>query len=99
VQLDEPAAATKPHEAELVVEAGEEAKGHKGGGSRVYENAWGNGGGGMKHKPPKQRKFGKGVHVCRRCGSADGVIRKYGLYICRRCINEFAPKLGFKVYE
>jgi small subunit ribosomal protein S14 len=53
----------------------------------------------MKNKPPKQRKFGKGVHVCRRCGSADGVIRKYGLYICRRCINEFAPKLGFKVYE
>ncbi|MEM1946764.1 MAG: 30S ribosomal protein S14 [Candidatus Caldarchaeum sp.] len=53
----------------------------------------------MKLKPPKQRKFGKGVHVCRRCGTSVGVIRKYGLYICRRCINEIGPKLGFKVYD
>ncbi|MEM0441491.1 MAG: 30S ribosomal protein S14 [Candidatus Caldarchaeum sp.] len=53
----------------------------------------------MKHKPPKQRKFGKGVHVCRRCGTSVGVIRKYGLYLCRRCINEVGPKIGFYVYD
>lgn len=52
-----------------------------------------------KQKPPKERKFGKGVVKCRRCGTTDGVIRKYKLYICRRCINEVAPLLGFKVYE
>ncbi len=52
-----------------------------------------------KHKPPKERKFGKGVVKCRRCGTTVGVIRKYNLYICRRCLNEVAPLLGFKVYE
>jgi small subunit ribosomal protein S14 len=52
-----------------------------------------------KQKPPKQRKFGKGVAKCRRCGTTVGVIRKYKLYICRRCINEVAPLMGFKVYS
>ena len=52
-----------------------------------------------KHKPPKERKFGKGVVKCRRCGTTVGVIRKYNLYICRRCINEIGPLLGFKVHE
>jgi len=52
-----------------------------------------------KHKPPKDRKFGKGVVKCRRCGTTVGVIRKYNLYICRRCLNEIGPLLGFKVYE
>ncbi len=52
-----------------------------------------------KHKPPKDRKFGKGVVKCRRCGTTVGVIRKYNLYLCRRCINEVGPLLGFKVYE
>jgi small subunit ribosomal protein S14 len=53
----------------------------------------------LKIKPPKQRKFGKGVVTCRRCGTHVGVIRKYGLMICRRCINEVGPLLGFKTYE
>jgi len=26
------------------------------------------------------------------------VIRKYGLYLCRRCFREVAPVLGFKKY-
>jgi small subunit ribosomal protein S14 len=52
-----------------------------------------------KIRPPKKRKFGKGVATCRRCGTSVGVIRKYKLYICRRCINEVGPLLGFKVYN
>ncbi len=52
-----------------------------------------------KYKPPKKRRFGKGVAKCKRCGTTVGVIRKYKLYLCRRCINEVAPLLGFKVYN
>jgi len=53
----------------------------------------------MKHKRPKNRKFGKGFVTCRRCGTHSGVIRKYNLYICRRCINEISEKLSFKKYS
>jgi small subunit ribosomal protein S14 len=52
-----------------------------------------------KYKPPEKRRFGKGVAKCRRCGTTVGVIRKYKIYLCRRCINEVAPLLGFKVYN
>ncbi|MGQ4892295.1 MAG: 30S ribosomal protein S14 [Candidatus Njordarchaeia archaeon] len=39
---------------------------------------------------------GKRAHRCVRCGTTKGVIRKYGLYICRRCIREIYEELGFK---
>ncbi|MHA1616368.1 MAG: 30S ribosomal protein S14 [Candidatus Njordarchaeales archaeon] len=39
---------------------------------------------------------GKRAHRCRRCGTTKGVIRKYGLYICRRCIREVYYLLGFE---
>ena len=39
---------------------------------------------------------GKRAHRCQRCGTMKGVIRKYGLYICRRCIREIHDILGFK---
>jgi small subunit ribosomal protein S14 len=41
---------------------------------------------------------GKGTRECRRCGTHRGIIRNYGLYICRRCFREIGPKLGFKKY-
>jgi len=35
--------------------------------------------------------------ICKRCGrKVRGIIRKYGLYICRQCFREVAPNLGFK---
>ncbi|MEK6909692.1 MAG: 30S ribosomal protein S14 [Candidatus Aenigmatarchaeota archaeon] len=43
-------------------------------------------------------KFGKANRKCRRCGNFRGVIRKYGLFYCRRCIREVASSLGFKRY-
>lgn len=46
-----------------------------------------------------QRKFGKGAHICRRCGRKGGVIRKYGLMYCRQCFREVAKELGFKKYS
>lgn len=39
---------------------------------------------------------GKRAHRCRRCGTTRAVIRKYGLYICRKCFREIAHLLGFK---
>lgn len=47
----------------------------------------------------KQRKFGKGVYICRRCSRTGGVIRKYGLVYCRQCMREIAAQLGFKKYN
>ncbi|MEM2926276.1 MAG: 30S ribosomal protein S14 [Candidatus Bathyarchaeia archaeon] len=52
-----------------------------------------------KQKPKKQRKFGKGSRPCRRCGSYGPVIQKYGLFLCRQCFREVAPKLGFKKFS
>ncbi len=42
---------------------------------------------------------GKWKHKCRRCGTTRGVIRRYNLYICRKCFREIAPELGFRKYE
>ena len=37
-----------------------------------------------------KRKYGKGSKKCAKCGSFRGVIRKYGLFYCRRCFREGA---------
>ncbi|MHA1521989.1 MAG: 30S ribosomal protein S14 [Promethearchaeota archaeon] len=44
-------------------------------------------------------KKGKGARECRRCGSHRGLIRRYGLDICRRCFREVARNMGFKKYS
>ncbi|MBI2545051.1 MAG: 30S ribosomal protein S14 [Candidatus Aenigmarchaeota archaeon] len=44
------------------------------------------------------KKFGRATRECRRCKNHRGVIRKYGLMYCRRCIREIGPSLGFKRY-
>ncbi|NYZ78057.1 30S ribosomal protein S14 [Candidatus Micrarchaeota archaeon] len=36
---------------------------------------------------------------CRSCGNARGLIRKYDLYVCRKCFREMAIGLGFKKYS
>jgi len=52
-----------------------------------------------KHRPPKERKFGKGSRRCRRCGSYEAIIQAYNLMYCRRCFREIAPLLGFKKFD
>ncbi len=38
--------------------------------------------------------------ACRRCGrKGRGIIRKYGLMLCRQCFRELAPKMGWKKYS
>ena len=42
------------------------------------------------------RNYGKGSRTCRKCGARKGLIRKYGLDICRRCFREKAVEIGFQ---
>jgi len=32
----------------------------------------------------------------RACGNRHGLIRKYGLNLCRQCFREYAADIGFK---
>ncbi len=57
----------------------------------------------VKHNSPKpkstdveKKEFGKGANRCRFTGTSRGVIRKYGLEVCRRTFRLNAQKLGFK---
>ncbi|MFA6649833.1 MAG: 30S ribosomal protein S14 [archaeon] len=47
----------------------------------------------------KTSKELKRSRVCKFCGTQRGLIRKYNLYICRRCFNDYAAELGFKKYD
>jgi len=48
--------------------------------------------------PMDERYKGKGKRICRNCGNARGLIRKYGLGICRRCFRDMAESIGFRKY-
>ncbi|MCD6229801.1 MAG: 30S ribosomal protein S14 [Candidatus Diapherotrites archaeon] len=43
-------------------------------------------------------KKGTGARKCRFCGTSRGLIRKYGLSVCRRCFRDVAEELGFSKY-
>ncbi len=51
----------------------------------------------MVQKLESKRRH-RGVRKCRICGNTRGLIRKYGLYVCRRCFREQAEKIGFRKY-
>ncbi|KAL7021306.1 hypothetical protein ACKWTF_011832 [Chironomus riparius] len=42
------------------------------------------------------RNYGPGSRHCRACSNGHGIIRKYGLNICRQCFREYAKDIGFK---
>ncbi|MCD6503488.1 MAG: 30S ribosomal protein S14 [Euryarchaeota archaeon] len=50
----------------------------------------------FKIKKP-QKKYGR-IEGCERCGRKRGIVRKYGLHLCRQCFRELAPIMGFKKY-
>ncbi|AEH61069.1 ribosomal protein S14 [Methanosalsum zhilinae DSM 4017] len=35
---------------------------------------------------------------CRRCGRKQGLVRKYGICMCRHCFREMAHEMGFEKY-
>ncbi|KAJ4405773.1 40S ribosomal protein S29 [Didymella pomorum] len=43
----------------------------------------------------RPRTYGKGSRECRVCTHPAGLIRKYGLNICRQCFREKAADIGF----
>ncbi|MEM3412165.1 MAG: 30S ribosomal protein S14 [archaeon] len=49
-----------------------------------------------KYKWPRKKEPGR---YCEYCHRTDGLIRKYGLQICRQCFKEKAEELGFKKYR
>ncbi|XP_050316120.1 40S ribosomal protein S29 isoform X1 [Anthonomus grandis grandis] len=44
------------------------------------------------------RKYGQGSRSCRACSNRHGLIRKYGLNLCRQCFREYANDIGFKKF-
>ncbi|MCJ1401012.1 40S ribosomal protein S29 [Xylographa trunciseda] len=48
----------------------------------------------------RPRTYGKGSRSCRVCTHTAGLIRKYGLNICRQCFREKSTDIGFiKVWK
>ncbi|KAI4092549.1 MAG: hypothetical protein LQ344_003395 [Seirophora lacunosa] len=43
----------------------------------------------------RPRTYGKGSRSCRVCTHKAGLIRKYGLNICRQCFREKSQDIGF----
>ncbi|MCL5787249.1 MAG: 30S ribosomal protein S14 [Candidatus Thermoplasmatota archaeon] len=50
----------------------------------------------IKLQPKK--KFGK-IDGCLRCGRKRGLVRRYGIRLCRQCFREHAPEIGFRKYS
>lgn len=46
----------------------------------------------------KQKKYGR-RDGCVRCGRRRGIIRRYGMHLCRQCFREIAEEMGFKKYS
>merc|ERR1712168_815826 len=45
------------------------------------------------------RGYGPGSRKCRVCSNQHGIIRKYGLSLCRQCFREYANDIGFKKFK
>ncbi len=54
----------------------------------------------LRHNSRKERTTGYATARCIRCGRMGrGLIRKYGLNICRQCFREVAKEMGWKKLE
>jgi small subunit ribosomal protein S14 len=45
----------------------------------------------------KKKVYGRNLG-CERCGRKRGLIRSYGLHLCRQCFREKAEEMGFRKY-
>ncbi|VDN10461.1 unnamed protein product [Dibothriocephalus latus] len=48
----------------------------------------------INHSHPKT--CGQGSRCCRVCSNRHGLIRKYGLNMCRQCFRQYCYQIGFK---
>ena len=46
----------------------------------------------------KKMEYGRKIG-CERCGRKRGLIRAYGLHMCRQCFREKAEEMGFKKFS
>jgi small subunit ribosomal protein S14 len=46
----------------------------------------------------KKKAYGRTIG-CDRCGRKRGIIRMYGLHMCRQCFREKAEEMGFKKFS
>src|SRR5205823_12059187 len=60
----------------------------------VHEGPFQGRGGRVKRTKDFGRKRG-----CLRCGRKRGIVRRYGLHLCRQCFREIAYELGFRKYS
>ncbi|MDO8624676.1 MAG: 30S ribosomal protein S14 [Candidatus Diapherotrites archaeon] len=49
-----------------------------------------------KHNQKKVRSPKLKEYHCRICNGQRGMVRKYGILLCRRCFKDNAIKLGFR---
>ena len=48
----------------------------------------------------KEREVFRGrIEGCVLCGRKRGLVRRYGLNLCRQCFRDKAIELGFKKYD
>lgn len=52
----------------------------------------------MNTNKQRTKLFGK-VIGCERCGRMRGLVRRYGLHMCRQCFRDTASAMGFKKYD
>jgi len=45
------------------------------------------------------KNYGKGSRKCRVCSNQGGLIRKYGLNVCRQCFRQYASDIGFTKFR
>jgi small subunit ribosomal protein S14 len=46
----------------------------------------------------RKKLYGRRIG-CHRCGRKRGLVRRYGMHLCRQCFREIAPEIGFKKYK
>ena len=46
----------------------------------------------------KKKTYGR-IKGCERCGRKRGLIKSYGLHLCRQCFREKAEEMGFKKFS
>ena len=48
----------------------------------------------------EQAPRAQGRHrACRRCEREEGLVSKYGIFLCRQCFREIARSMGFRKYR
>ncbi|TLZ77139.1 MAG: 30S ribosomal protein S14 [Methanobacteriota archaeon] len=70
------------------------ASGLPGRGDAIHEGSLQGRGGHLNRTKDFGRKRG-----CLRCGRKRGIVRRYGLHLCRQCFREIAYELGFRKYS